>query len=61
MANRADREQFLQALQALGWAREMPRPVAQLNEQFADSQCPEQKIRSNLASLGYDADAEVNP
>jgi len=38
----------------------MPRPVAQLNEQFADSQCPEQKIRSNLASLGYDADAEVN-
>jgi len=28
---------------------------------FAESQRLEQKIRSNLASLGHDADAEVNP
>ena len=41
--------------------QKMPRLVAQLHEQFAESQRLEQTIRSNLASLGYDADAEANP
>ena len=38
----------------------MPRLVAQLNEQFAESQRLEQKIRSNLADLGYEGATEVS-